>query len=431
MTKVLIITYYWPPSGGGGVQRWLKFAKYLPLHGIKPYVVVPENADYPVRDISLSKEVDLDKVEVYKVPIWEPYQLLGLFKKNKGEKNNAGIISKKEDRSFPTKVAFWLRGNLLIPDPRRFWVKSVVKKATRIIQENSIDVVITTGPPHSVHLAGLKLKKKLSVKWIADFRDPWSTIDYLDEFYLTSLAMRLHKKLERNVLLNADKVIAVSENWKEELEELGRKNVEVITNGYDSTDFKSYTPVKPEKFVISHIGFVSAYRIPSNFLKVLDDLCETNKEFADALHIDFIGMSGALLREVFEEYKYLKGKVFFKDYLPHNKVIDAYGKSFSLLLLLNDTKNAMGHIPGKFFEYLASGKQILAIGPEKGDVAKILNDTQAGVIQSFNNVNVHKEALLKLFGQFQKGGESKVSDKIKTYSREQLTLKLKNLIEDI
>lgn len=431
MIKVLIFTYYWPPSGGGGVQRWLKFAKYLPEQGIKTYVVAPENADYPVIDPSLVEEVNSDEVEVIKVPIWEPYKLLNTFKKNKGKKTNVGITSKKEDRSFLTKVAFWLRGNLLIPDPRKFWVKPVEKVVSKLIIEKGIDIIITTGPPHSVHLAGLKLKKKTGVKWIADFRDPWSTIDYLDEFYLSTLAMRLHKKMERNVLINADKVIAVSQNWKTELEELGRKNVEVITNGYDELDFERYNPITPSKFVISHVGFVSAYRIPHALLKALDRLCEHSKEFADALHIKFIGMSDSTLKMIFDKYENLKGKVFFEKYLPHNEVVKAYAESCVMLLLLNDTKNALGHIPGKFFEYLASGKQILAIGPENGDVAQILKETEAGVIHSFDKSEQQEKTLLQYFENFKKGHGYRISEKIKTYSREQLTIKLKKIIDNI
>lgn len=431
MKKILIITYYWPPSGGGGVQRWLKFAKYLPENAIQPFVIVPENADYPVFDQSLAAELDNDKIELVKVPIWEPYQVLNAFKRNKGQKSNVGITSNKSERSFLTKVTYWLRGNLLIPDPRIFWVKPVVKRAEKVIQQNEIDIVITTGPPHSVHLAGRELKKKFGVKWIADFRDPWSTIDYLDEFYLSSFAIRRHKNLERNVLLEADTVIAVSENWKAELEQLGRKNVAVITNGFDTEDFAAYNPVHPKKFVISHVGFVSAYRIPKALLQALDDLCKTNKAFADALQIDFIGMSGSSLQSVFSAYDNIKDKVFFKDYLPHNEVINAYGKSYVLLLLLNDTKNALGHIPGKFFEYLASGKRIFAIGPENGDVAKILQETDAGNILGFNDTKKHAAELLQLFSQFKNGESKPISDKIQSYSREQLTLKLKQIIQDI
>lgn len=431
MTKVLIITYYWPPSGGGGVQRWLKFSRYLQDMGIQPIVMAPENADYPVFDHSLEKEVFNHNLQVVKVPIWEPYKLLSTFKKDGKQKANVGITSNKAERSWTTKLAFWVRGNLLIPDPRKFWVNPVVKKAKALIDQHKIDVVITTGPPHSVHLAGLKLKKSTGIKWIADFRDPWSTIDYLDEFYLTNIAKKIHKKQERNVLLNADRVLAVSENWKRELEELGKQNVSVVTNGYDENDFAEYSPQTPRKFIISHVGFVSEYRIPKALMEVLNHLCEVNEEFASNLEIRFIGISGESLQQFLRQYSKLKGKFSFMDYLPHNKVIEAYGKSAILLLLLNATKNAAGHIPGKFFEYLASGKPIMAIGDIDGDVAHILQETRAGYIADFGDKREMEIILLKLFVDHQNQKVQTSSALIQEYSRKNLAKKLKKIIEEL
>lgn len=431
MTKILIITYYWPPSGGGGVQRWLKFSSYLPDNEITPFIIAPGNPDYPVYDASLEQEIDHSKVHVYKEPIWEPYKVLTSFKGGKKQKSNVGITTNKKERSWATKLAYWVRGNFLIPDPRKFWVKPVTKMAAKLIKEHHIDVVITTGPPHSVHLAGLQLKHNTGVKWVADFRDPWSTIDYLDEFYLTKYAWKKHKHLERKVLLEADKVLAVSENWKTELEQLGKQNIEVITNGYDDADFTNYNPEPPEKFVISHVGFVSEYRMPKALLEVLNHLCQTNPAFANDLEIQFIGISSDALQSLFSAYKCLRPLVKIVDYLPHKKVIEAYSKSAVLLLLLNATKNAKGHIPGKFFEYLAAGKHILAIGDENGDVSRILKETEAGEIAHFKNRDKMETAILKMYDSYSDGKQLVKSQQVSNYSRKVLTKKLSSILMDL
>ena len=430
MKKILIITYYWPTSGGGGVQRWLKFATYLTEYGVQPVVIVPENAAYPILDKNLENEVPKN-IEVIKVPIWEPYSLLNSFKnKDLNKKLSHGIILSKQHRSFGHKLTFWIRGNLLIPDPRVFWVKNVVERGAQLIAEHNIDTVVTTGPPHSVHLAGLRLQKKNGIKWVSDFRDPWSTIDYLDEFYLTSLAKKVHRRLERKVLEKSDCVLAVSENWKNELMDLGAKKVRVITNGYDETDFENYDPLRPSKFNISHVGFLSFYRFPKILFRVLDDLCRENGDFRQDLELRFIGLVDALLPQIIGEYEYLKEQTMFIDYLPHDEVIRKYAESELLLLILNNTQNAMGHIPGKLFEYLASKKSILAVGPKQGDVAGILSDTKAGFIVEFDDEWETREMILQLYDRYL-GKKAIETGNIERFTRRKLTQTLAETIKQL
>ena len=246
MKKIIIITYYWPPAGGGGVQRWLKFVKYLPELGWDPIVIAPKNADYPSTDPSLIGDIP-SNIKIIKVPIWEPYILFKfLTGKKKSEKVNSGFLFDDRKKTLTEKFSLWLRGNLLIPDPRLFWIRPVVRDVKKLISSEHPEFIITTGPPHSVHLAGLKIKQLTNIKWIADFRDPWSNIDYLDFFNLSEFARKQQKKLEGKVLQNADLILSVSENWKKELLNLGASNVEVITNGYDETDFMNYQKVKTE-----------------------------------------------------------------------------------------------------------------------------------------------------------------------------------------
>lgn len=213
MKRVLIITYYWPPSAGSGVQRWLKFSKYLPEFGWQPVIFTPENPDFSLQDESLKQEVD-KHTEVLKFPIWEPYHLFRTLKKQ-GPKDTASILEYK-DPGLLDQLAVWLRGNLLIPDPRLFWIKPSVKFLEGIWEQNDFKAIITTGPPHSMHLLGRNLKRKTGIPWLADFRDPWSTWEFLDTLKLSGFARKKHQKLERSVFEEADRLVTISPTFQKE-----------------------------------------------------------------------------------------------------------------------------------------------------------------------------------------------------------------------
>ena len=230
--KILIISYYWPPAGGPGVQRWLKFVKYLPDFNIEPHVYIPENPTYPLLDEKLLSEVS-NKAVIIKQSIFEPYGLASVFSKNKTKKISSGIIPNQKKQSFVEKAMLWIRGNVFIPDARVFWVKPSVKFLKRYLQENQIDTIITTGPPHSLHLIGLQLKKELNITWLADFRDPWTTIGYHKQLKLSSWAAKKHKDLEKEVMNTCDQLLVTSPTTKTEFQAITSKPIEVITNGYD------------------------------------------------------------------------------------------------------------------------------------------------------------------------------------------------------
>ena len=229
--KVLVITYYWPPSGGAGVQRWLKFVKYLTLMGWEPIVYTPLNPEYPVEDKSLLDEIP-PGVTIFKTPIKEPYTIYKKFVGMKStDKVAANFISDGKKPSWAQKVAVWLRGNFFIPDPRVFWVKPSVRFLSELLEDDPVDVIVTSGPPHSMHLIGLKLKQKYGIPWVADFRDPWTNIDFYHELMLTTVADSIHKRLERKVLTKADLVVTVNRAMQEEFLAKGAKQVSVISNG--------------------------------------------------------------------------------------------------------------------------------------------------------------------------------------------------------
>ena len=264
--KLLIITYYWPPAGGPGVQRWLKFVKYLPDFNIEPHVYVPQNPTYPIVDEGLQSEVS-SKAIIIKRPIFEPYQIASFFSKNKTKKISSGIIPNKKKQSFLERILLWVRGNIFIPDARFMWVNPSVTFLNKYISDNQIDTIITSGPPHSLHLIGLQLKKDLDINWLADFRDPWTTIGYHKALKLSTYANKKHKKLESQVLNTADTIIVTSKTTKKEFEALTDKPIEVITNGYDVENVTKQT--LDSTFSLAHIGSLLSERNPKILWEVI------------------------------------------------------------------------------------------------------------------------------------------------------------------
>jgi hypothetical protein len=427
--KVLIITYYWPPSGGSGVQRWLKFVKYLVPLCWEPYVFTPENPSFRIEDKSLLKDVP-NSVEVIRFPIWEPYQLFFKLSSFFGKKNpqQVDFISTRK-KSFFQLVSAWVRGNFFIPDARVFWVKPSVTYLSDFIIRNRIDRIITTGPPHSVHLIGLRLKKKNpALCWIADFRDPWSEWDLLDTLSLTTLARIKHQKLEREVLTKADRVITIAPYHVNRFEALGGRKVDLITNGFDEKDFSGIENIQTEKFTIRHVGIVDELRDPRPVMEAIKQLYISNAEFLQHVSVEFIGKVNAVFKNYVEADNQLSGIVKFQDHMPHAQLLAGYGSTDLQLLVLAHTQLAPGNLPGKFFEYLASGKPILGIGPIDGDAADILRKTNAGVIHERDDVEGIKLELLNYYQSWKSKSPNKTVG-IDSYSRENLTKELIKILE--
>ena len=423
MRKILIISYYWPPSGGSGVQRWLKFSKYLPENNWKPIIYTPENPYSQLKDDGLLDDMPIE-LEVWKKRIWEPYSLKDKLFGNQINGQSSGIISNK--KSLKSKFLNWIRGNLFIPDPKVFWVKSSIKKLQKKIQEEGIEHIITTGPPHSMHLIGLGLKKLLpSIKWIADFRDPWSELDQLDEFHLTKFSKNRHKYLEKKVLSSADIVLTVSETWLQDFKRLGAKRAELITNGYDSSDF-SKNIKKNDKFIIGHYGLLNHLRNPKYFWKNLNTICSDNIIFNEKLEIHLAGNIDENVFNEIKSYEFLSNKIKNLGYLSHKDVLDQYNESSVLLLLLFNSKVGVGNYPGKIFEYFAAKKPILAFGPESSDVYRLIQKTNTGIYFSYKDDNL-RNGILSLFNNSCNFKPHKLDD----FSRVKLTKDLSLLLNSI
>lgn len=424
MKRVLIITYYWPPSGGSGVQRWLKMSKYLPEYGWQPVIYTTENAEYPIIDHSLEKDV-APNIEVIRRPITEPYsaykKFLGI---NKDETVKMGFIQEKEkSKSWKSDLTLWVRGNFFIPDARCGWVKPSVRFMKEYLNEHPVDAIISTGPPHSMHLIALKLKEALGLPWIADFRDPWTEIDYYNDLRLTRWADRKHHRLEREVLNKADKVVTVAPDGARRLGRLGNRNVRTIYNGFDRDD-DAQTPVSlPDKFTITYLGVLSKAQNPNNLWQALGELIKEDTGFNNNLKINMIGQIDSSVVNAIDENS-LTQHVTYSPCIPHDQVSAAHRSSTLLLLLLmpDSEPRAKGLLTGKLFEYMASGRPILCIGPEDGDAARILRETGAGQTVSFEDKEKMKEALKNLYQRYLENTlEGNTNPKVENYSRQVMT----------
>jgi glycosyltransferase involved in cell wall biosynthesis len=423
MKKVLIITYYWPPSGGAGVQRWLKFVKYLREFGWEPLVYTPENPEAPATDNSLLKDIPSNLI-VIKQAIWEPYNLYKRFiGQKKEEKINAGFLTEKKRPGLAEKISVWIRGNWFIPDARKFWIKPSAKFLSAYLKKNPVDVIVSTGPPHSMHLIALELKKKLNIPWLADFRDPWTTIDFYDKLMLTKSSDRKHKRLELEVLKNADKVVTVSWNWSKDFKKILNREIDVITNGFDEDDFPKDKPELDKKFSISHIGAMNKDRNPDQFWKALSELVKENDHLKKSLLIRLIGKNDFSVMESIQENG-LSDFTETTSYLPHNEVLLKICSSQILLLPLNNTPNIMGIIPGKLFEYLSAKRPVLAIGNSKGDSARIIHESNAGEVYDFTDKKGMKYEINKMFEQYQNNRLNVTGTGIEKYSRKNKTAEL-------
>lgn len=422
--KALIITYYWPPAGGPGVQRWLKFVKYLPEFDIEPIVYVPENPNYPINDESLLTEVSTN-LKVLRLPISEPYKLAGLFSKQRSKTISKGIISEETNQNALEKLLLFIRGNFFIPDARVSWVKPSVKFLSEYIKNEKIETIITTGPPHSLHLIGLALKKQLGVKWIADFRDPWTTIGYHHQLKLTKKSQQKHLELEKQVLNQACQIIVTSFKTKEDFKNITHRPIEVITNGYDyEVSEKTSLDVK---FTMSHIGSMLSKRNPEVLWQVLSDLTLEDQEFSSDFQLNFIGLvSDDVLHSI--EKHHLSNYINNIGYVSHKQVISYQKKSQVLLLVEVDSEATKCIIPGKLFEYMVSNRPILAMGPKASDVEKMIRETNTGTYLYYNDYNSLKKVILTYYKAYKLGLLKSNPIGLEAYSRKSLTKSLSKLI---
>lgn len=422
--KVLIILYYWPPAGGPGVQRWLKFVKYLPEFGFEPIVYCPERPNYPIIDTSLISEIP-ESLTILKQKIKEPYGLANLFSGSRAKKISSGIIPKRKQQTLMEQLMMFVRGNFFIPDARKNWVEPSVRFLSEYMTSHKIETIITTGPPHSLHLIGMKLKRQIHLKWIADFRDPWTTIGYHKDLKLTPSSSKKHTALELEVLQQADEIIVTSNHTKKEFQTKTNRPIRVITNGYD-THFLEIER-KDKVFSLSHIGSLLSDRNPIILWEVLSELIQENSDFADKFQLQLIGVVSddvvAAIRETG-----LDSHLKIIGYVNHQEALRYQMQSQLLLLVEIDSEETKAIIPGKLFEYLKSETPILAIGPPDSDIQQIISETNTGYYFNYNQKLELKSQILTYFETYKKGSLKAFPAGIERYSRRALTKKLASFI---
>ncbi len=430
MKKVLIITYYWPPSGGSGVQRWLKCVRYLRDFGWEPVVYTALDSEYPVIDQSLEAQVPKG-VEVIRRPIWEPYKL---YKKFTGQKKETRVVSgflNANKPSFKRRVSMWIRGNVFIPDARKFWIKPSVAFLVDYLKDHPVDAIVSTGPPHSMHLIAMGVKRKTGLPWVADFRDPWTNIDFYQELMLSTWADRKHHRLEKAVVTLADRVVVVGNQMKEEFEEISGRQVDVVTNGYDEADLQPQPKAaRDKKFSLIHIGLLNQHRNHEAFWAACAELKKEIPSFGNDLLVKLVGKADVSAQESINRHG-MEAQVEMIDYLPQAEAVQQQGRAQVLLLSINNTPNAKGVITGKIFEYLASGRPILCIGPEDGDAAHIINEAKAGLVVGFEDKEKMKAHISHYYDLYQRDALEVQSQGVAAFSRKALTGKFAQLFDAI
>jgi len=429
LKKVLIITYYWPPSGGGGVQRWVKFVKYLPKFNIEPIVltVKPDKASYAVIDESLIAELS-ESLKVYTTKSLEPFNIYKKF----SAKNEIpyGGFTNEEDPGFFKKVSRFIRGNFFIPDARIGWNKYAYKQAKELIEKYNIKTVITTSPPHSTQLIGIKLKKQFDIFWIADLRDPWTDIYYYKSMYHTYFAKLQDKRKEIEVLRNCDRIIVVSNSIKElfasKIEQYNREKINVISNGFDSSDFDSRVDTNNDNFVITYTGTLADNYNIESFLEALINV--VNRYGDLKIKLQFVGRVSQKYRNIIDNSA-LKSICNFEGHVDHSSSIKYLKNSNALFLAIPDVMQNKGILTGKLFEYLAARKPIIGIGPTQGDASIIIDECCAGKMFSYSDVDLMTLYIHDLYRRWQKNpGDKLIGEIYNNYSREKLTEMLVKLI---
>lgn len=446
MKRVLVITYYWPPSGGSGVQRWVKFAKYLPSEGWQPVIYTPENPELIAVDKTLGSEIP-PEAEIVRTKIVEPYNayrmLMGkdssidikTFTQDAASGGETGASGGEvnpinaQKKSFKQKISLFIRGNFFIPDPRVMWVGPSVRFLKKYLREHPVDAIVTTGPPQSMHLIGLKLSEATGIPWVADFRDPWTKMFYFKHLGLCSWAEKKHHELERRVLDGATRVVAVSPLVKEDFEKMTGTPVELITNGFDESDF-SEEIVLDGFFNITHTGLFAADGNPETLWKVLADKCAEDSSFRDALRLRLVGKTDSAITESIRQAG-LGDNLVDLGYRDHRTAVREQKNASLLILPLRKEPEYRAVLPGKLFEYLASRRPILGIGQTDGAMARIIGNTGSGVVYDWDQESKIRACIDFCWDEFRQGELDDNSSDISEYTRRGLTHRYASLLDEI
>ena len=429
MKRVLVITYYWPPSGGSGVQRWVKFARYLSEYGWAPVIYTPENPELIAVDDTLGAEIPAG-VEVLRRPIREPYAVYRRLFGGRREGARGGEVNPIHagGKSWKQRLALFLRGNLFVPDPRVGWVRPSVRFLRKWLKDHPVDALVSTGPPHSMHLIALRLSRETGIPWVADFRDPWTRMFYFKHLSLTAPALRRHRRLEREVLDGASAVVAVSPLVQEEFRSMTETPVELITNGFDEADFAGPADADDGRFKLVHTGLFASDGIPDALWRALAEKVAEDEDFASKLQIQLVGKTD---REVLHSLEAAGLKPFVTDfgYCSHADAVRRQRAASVLLLPLRKEPEYRATLPGKLFEYLAADRPILGIGQTDGAMASVVRASQAGTVCDWEDEQGLRRVIDGWWDRFRSGEPLRGAEDIGRFSRRRLTESFARLLD--
>lgn len=430
MKRILVLTYYWPPAAGPGVQRILKFCKFLSEFGWEPHVITVEDGSYPATDNSLLNDIP-EGLTVSKTKSVEPHRLYNAIRGQKGKAVPVALMGMRDSKSPIKKLSLWIRANMFIPDARKGWVRFAHKEAMKCIHENQYDAVLTTGPPHSTHLVGLRLKKELGIKWVADMRDPWTKVYTYKYMPMTEASKRKDLKLEKEVLKNADLVTVVSNGLREQFSKYN-DHIEVVHNGFDEADLtRNQTVPSGDHFTLGYIGNFKPNQDVPVLWEVVKELVQEDASFKASFRLEVTGNIDPFILDEIKSLGWGEA-VKLNGYLPHDEAVNKLYSSSCLLFVIPDDENNQLILTGKLFEYLASGKPMLSIGPVNGDAAGIISEAGRGKMIDYKNKEGLKSYLKELFARWKEDPGKLDSDNLQDvmqFSRRNQTRKLVNALD--
>ena len=430
--RVLIISYYWPPSGGIAVLRCLKFAKYLRQYGWEPVIFTARDAHYPTIDHSNDHDLPAG-LEVIRQPITEPYAWYKRFLGKPADENvNNVFYTDERDGGWKHRLAIWIRSNFFIPDARALWIRGSVRRLHQYLRKHPVDAILSDGPPHSNTRIATRISQKTGLPWLADFQDPWTQVDYYQMLNLTRWGRRRHGRMEQEAFGQASLTTIVSPSWKRDLEEIGARNVRVLYWGYDPDDFSGLRRQPHRKFTLTHLGIMGHDRNPEALFAALRQLKQELSGFAADFELRLFGQVDHRVRQSIEAYGLLE-QTNFAGSVSRAEALQQTLDSHVLLLLLNQQDNAHGRIPGKLFEYLAVRRPIMNFGPVDSDVADILERTESGPTFAYDTAPaLPARYLSELYRRFREGVEMGLeNDSISEYSHPLLVAKLAAWLDEI
>jgi glycosyltransferase involved in cell wall biosynthesis len=413
-------------------MRWAKMSRYIAAFGWQPVIYTPSNGETGMHDDSLLKEIPSD-IAIVKTPIWEPYTVYKAFLgRSKKDKVYSGFINEKKKASVAQRISVFIRGNFFIPDARMFWIKPSVKFLKEYLQTHPVDAIVSTGPPHSMHLIAEQIHKITGIPWIADFRDPWTNIDFYRDLHLTSWADMKHHRLELKVLQNASKIVTVTWRSRDEFKSLcGRNDIEVVPNGFDEADFLKINPDQLDHdFTFVHVGSMNKDRNPISFWQAVSEAIQRVPELKQQLKIKLIGPVDYSVRASVESMG-LNEVTEFIEYVPHTEAIKMQQQAQVVLLVINNSPNARTIIPGKLFEYLGSGRPLLAIGPKESDSAKVIEMTRGGVVHEHDDVEGLTSRIIEYFNLYKSGNLHGNAEGLQQFTRKNLAGEFAKVLDQI